>query len=94
MAKRIHQVISHPVLGEPQNELLADLLKLSVACPFDQTNPPDCPLSPLRRMKPARRSQWLRALTQDDWSYLAGYHRVCLAVKMELGLSQSQRDPA
>jgi hypothetical protein len=94
MAKRLHQVMSHSVLGEQQNELLADLLKLSVACPFDQTNPSDCPLSQLRIMKTTKRLQWLQALKQDDLSYLAAYHRVCLTVKVESGLLQGQRDPA
>jgi hypothetical protein len=94
MARRLHQSISQAVLSEQQNELLADLLKLSVACPFDQTNPQDCPLSRLRRMKMAKRSRWLHALTEEDLAYLAGYHRVCLTVKIEPGLAEGQRDPA
>lgn len=94
MAKRLHQAIAHSVLGDQQNELLADLLKLSEACPFDETNPQDCPLSALRRMKTAKRAQWLQALREDDVSYLAAYHRVCLTIKVESELAHSQRHPA
>jgi hypothetical protein len=65
----------------PTNGLPASLLKLSEACPFDQTNPEDCPLFTLRKMRPKNRSQWLSALTEDDLEFLAAYHRVCLHLK-------------
>jgi hypothetical protein len=94
MAKRLHQAMPHSVLGEQQNELLADLRMLSAACPFDQTNPKDCPLSALRRMKPVKRVQWLQALTQDDLSYLAAYHRTCLFVRVNSALARSHLHPA
>ena len=92
MGKRLHQAITGSSLGEQQNELLANTLKLSGACPFDHTNPRDCPLYLLRNMRPAERSQWLHALTEDDLSYLAAYHRVCLTVKLGSGLAQQELD--
>jgi hypothetical protein len=70
---------------EQQNELRASLLELSEACPFHQANPKDCPLCALRKMKPTKRLQWFDALTEDDLAYLATYHRVCLATKMDSG---------
>jgi len=59
-----------------QNELQANLLKLLEACPFDDTNPQDCPLFSLRKMRPTRRLQWFDALTEDDWGYLACTWRI------------------
>jgi hypothetical protein len=73
---------------EHQDELRANLLELSEACPFDQTNPGDCPLFPLRKKKPAKRLQWLNALTENDLAYLAAYHRVCLTIKVESELAK------
>jgi hypothetical protein len=90
MAKRLYQAITGSILGEQQNELLANTLQLSAACPFDQTNPQDCPLFPLRKMKPTKRWQWLHALPEDDLSYLAAYHRVCFNVKGESGLAEQR----
>ncbi len=88
MAKRLHQVITGPLLGEQQNRLLAKVLPFSLACPFDQTNPQDCPLFRLRKMRPIARSRWLRALPEHDLSYLAAYHQVCLTIRVKSGLGE------
>jgi hypothetical protein len=66
-----------------KNELRANLLRLSEACPFHVANPEDCPLFPLRRMEPTKRLQWVNALSESDLAYLADYHHVCLRIKME-----------
>ena len=68
---------------QQKDELFANLSELSKACPFHQANPEDCPLFPLRKMKPAKRLSWLRALSEEDLSYLATYHHVCLRIKMD-----------
>ena len=65
------------------NELQANLLALAEACPFDQSNPDDCPLSPLRRMKPKDRLLWCQALDEDALAYVAAYHHICMSVKVE-----------
>ncbi len=88
MARKLHRAIVSSMPREQQHELRANLLELSKACPFDQTNPQDCPLFLLRRMRPARRLQWFHALPENDLGYLAAYHRVCLAVKVESGLAK------
>ena len=88
MAQQIHQAIVSSMPQEQQYELRASLLELSGACHFDQTNPQDCPLFPLRKRGPTRRLQWFNALTEDDLGYLAAYHRVCLTTKVEAGLAQ------
>ena len=73
---------------EQTNELRANLLELTEACPFHHTNPQDCPLFLLRKMKPRKRLQWFNALTQSDLVYLATYHRVCFTTKVESGSAQ------
>jgi len=71
-----------------ENELRANLLGLAKDCPFHQSNPEDCPLFSLRRMKPTKRRQWFRALSEADLRYLATYHHICLRIKMESRLTE------
>jgi hypothetical protein len=71
-------------LGQQRDGLLVNLSELSKACPFHQSNPEDCPLFPLRKMKSTKRLRWLRALSEADLSYLATYHHICLRIKLEL----------
>jgi hypothetical protein len=77
-------------IHEQQHELRANLLQLSEACPFHHDNPEDCPLFPLRRMEPTKRSRWVNDLSERDLAYLATYHRVCLSIKVASG-SAKQR---
>jgi len=88
MAKQVHPAMMSSMPHEQQNELRFKLLRLLESCPFDETNAEDCPLFPLRKMKPARRLQWVDALTEDDLGYLANYHRVCLTIRQESGLAE------
>lgn len=81
MAKQVHQAIVSSIPFGQQNGLRASLSKFCEACPFDETNPQDCPLFPLRRMRPTRRLQWFDALTEDDLGYLAAYHHVCFTIR-------------
>jgi hypothetical protein len=64
-----------------KNELRANLVELSEACPFHIANPEDCPLFPLRKMTPRKRLSYVNALGKADLAYLANYHRVCLRIK-------------
>ena len=80
-------------LHDQENELRANLLRLSEVCPFHLANPEDCQLFPLRRMEPTKRLQWVNALSESDLVYLTTYHRVCLRIKMESG-STKQRTKA
>ena len=72
-------------------ELRANLLTLATACPFDQCNPADCPLFPVRQMKPRARTHWLQSLPEADLIYLATYHQVCLSTKVEAKLAGHSR---
>jgi hypothetical protein len=75
---------------EQKQELRANLLELTEACPSHDANPEDCPLFLLRKMKPRKRLQWFNALTDNDLVYLASYHRVCFTTKVEAGLSMQK----
>ncbi len=83
MAKRKRRPIQ-----EQKDALRAILRGLSEACPFHLANPEDCPLFPLRKMKPEERLEWLNSLSESDRAYLATYHRVCLTVKVKSRLAQ------
>jgi hypothetical protein len=72
-----------PSIRSQQNELRANLRALARACPFDHTNPEDCPLCSLRKMKQRARSAWCQALGTSDLAFLAAYHHVCLNLKLE-----------
>ncbi len=90
MAKTKMKATMHSIPREQKNELRANLLKLSEACPFHHDNPEDCPLFALRKMEPTKRVQWFDALIEDDLVFLANYHRVCFTTKVEAG-SAKQR---
>jgi hypothetical protein len=87
MAKKKTKAILDSVSHHQKNELRASLSQLSDACPFHIANPEDCPLFPVRRMEPTKRLQWFDGLSESGLEYLAAYHRVCLTVKVKLGLA-------
>jgi len=78
-------------LKQQRDELLVTLSELSKSCPFHQSNPEDCPLFPLRKIKSAKRLHWLKALSEEDLSYLATYHHICLRIKVESRGAASER---
>jgi hypothetical protein len=67
------------------SQIRANVLKLSDACPFHVANPADCPLFEVRKLAPAKRSQWVDALSKADLEYLAAYHRVCIRIRTKSG---------
>jgi hypothetical protein len=78
---------------EQKKALRANLLELTEACPFHHSNPEDCPLYLLRKMKPKKRLQWFNALAENDLIYLASYHRVCFTTKVESAVAQAGAKP-
>jgi hypothetical protein len=70
-------------MNSPKEKLLqSNLLSLGERCPAQPDNPPDCPLSQVRRLPLKRRQTWLSTLSEDDARFLTAYHQVCLTVKM------------
>lgn len=90
MAKMKIKATMRSIPHGQKNELRANLLELSEACPFHHDNPEDCPLFALRKMEPTKRVQWFDALIEDDLVYLANYHRVCFTTKVESGLAKQR----
>lgn len=62
-------------------ELRASLLEVVDICPAERCNPCDCPLFGLRKLPREERLQWIDALSEDDLTYLAAYHHVCMSAK-------------
>jgi len=54
---------------------------LSVACPFDQGNPCDCPLHEIRKKSIEERYQWFRGLSDERILEILTYHKKCLGEK-------------
>lgn len=90
MAKKHFKAIASRIRSGKLSQARANVLKLSEACPFHVTNPEDCPLFELRNMKPAKRRQWVEALSESDLKYLASYHRVCIKIKAESGSARKR----
>jgi hypothetical protein len=66
-----------------KERLRAHLRPLVSCCPAGaERNPDDCPLHELRKMEFSQRRKWFNALAEDDLSYLAAYHDVCLHLKL------------
>ena len=59
-----------------------ELVCLVETCPVDRCNPVDCPLFGLRNLAIKERLRWFGALREEDLRYLAGYHYVCMKVKL------------
>jgi hypothetical protein len=61
-----------------RNQFLSIVLKLTVACPHDNSNPPYCPLHEVRKLSVEERMKWAEALSDEEMQYLGTYHQVCL----------------
>jgi len=83
------RAITHPMpTHRPQRKtdlhlhlLAQSILGLTVACPFDQTNPPGCQLCEIRKLDLKTRFQWVSKLTLSEAQAIWGNHDKCLATK-------------
>lgn len=57
---------------------------LSLACPFDQGNPCDCPLHEIRKKKLEEKIKWLNKLSDEGVLNILTYHQICLGEKENL----------
>jgi hypothetical protein len=57
------------------------VLGLTVACPFDQTNPPDCQLCEIRKIDLNARFEWISKLTLTEAQAILIHHDQCLLTK-------------
>jgi hypothetical protein len=59
------------------------LAELTVACPWANKNPLECPLCNVRKLPTSAVADWLARLTPEEKEYLILYHQCCLAIKWE-----------
>lgn len=75
-------MIHHPPDG--REALVAYVIGLSVACPLQQDNPPDCPLNPLRSQALKDRYLWVKSLSDEQLKEIARHHCACIEKKEDL----------
>ena len=63
--------------ADQREQVLSQSLHLAVACPYDSSNPPFCPLCGVRKLPLEERIQWVRSLSNNDLEYLSAYHQIC-----------------
>lgn len=73
-----------PIPSSTQDDLaslIAYAFGLCMACPWNQDNPPDCPLHELRLLPYAHRLAWIKACTREQLLALCQHHCACLRSK-------------
>ena len=64
-----------------REQVLSQVLHLSLACPFDDCNTSNCPLDKVRKLPLEERTEWVCSLSDEDLEYLTTYHQICLQWK-------------
>ncbi len=67
--------------NEDRERLKAWVVGLTMACPFDQSNPPDCPLCLIRTKPVIERLHWVESLGHEQLRLIVTTHLLCLAQK-------------
>lgn len=74
MKKQIHTDPSKVMRDRLRNAVIG----LSIACPFDQGNPEDCPLCSIRKKPVRERFEWVQSLSGEELVDLYRYHGSCI----------------
>jgi hypothetical protein len=64
--------------NEDRERLKVWVIGLAMACPYDQSNPPDCPLCNVRKKPIAERLHWVEALSHEQLRQIVTTHLLCL----------------
>ena len=67
------------------DRLREQLVILAVECPYMKSNPANCPLHEVRKLKPVAIIDWLDALSADETEFLTQYHQCCLMTRWGRG---------
>jgi hypothetical protein len=62
-------------------ELAAQVLQITYACPFDQRNPTFCPLFKIRSESLQARMKWVKGLKLAELKAMVKRHELCLQMK-------------
>ena len=64
--------------SQQREQVVSEVEHLSVACPLDNCNTPNCPLHKVRSLLLEEKIKWVRGLSDEDIEYLTTYHQICL----------------
>ncbi len=67
--------------SDDRDRLKAWVVGLTMACPFDQSNPPDCQLCLIRTKPVIERLLWVESLEHEQLRLIVNTHILCLAQK-------------
>ncbi|MCE0499454.1 MAG: DUF4339 domain-containing protein [Methylacidiphilales bacterium] len=82
--EKIDIALKSEATANPQiDDLQAKVLKLSLACPYDQSNPRTCPLHEVRKISWKEKCRWIDELSETSLRDLLIFHQKCLAKKMK-----------
>jgi hypothetical protein len=65
-------------------ELKQLILGLTMACPFDQTNPTSCQLCEFRKLDLKERFQWTSRLTLEEAETIWANHEQCMLTREDM----------
>jgi hypothetical protein len=69
---------ANAVQSSERDRLRGYVFGLTVACPYEQDNPSDCPLCPVRQRTLPERLAWVNELTEKQLINILQYHEFCL----------------
>jgi hypothetical protein len=67
--------------SEDRERLKVWVVGLTMACPYDQSNPPDCPLCQIRTKPLVERLHWVESLSHEKLRLIVNTHLLCLEQK-------------
>jgi len=64
-----------------RDRLKTAVIGLSIACPFDQSNPEGCPLCSIRKKPVKERLEWVKSLSDEELAAIYRYHGTCIVAR-------------
>ena len=81
------------MLHDHKELLKAQIVGLSMKCPFDGTNPCVCPLHEIRKQSLTERFAWVQKLSEEEALEIVTNHQACLLDKETSGGEESGGSP-
>jgi hypothetical protein len=69
--------------NDQSQNLFSMLIGLSMRCPFDQSNPCECPFFEVRQMPLDERYRWAKSLSEAEVEAVCDRHWACLVGKQK-----------